>query len=70
MLPRLCILVVIVCLGQSCFHIVFGDFGDGISGLDITLCMIFLAFCGDDYTGRNVIGYTDVIQVFFSWEVW
>jgi SSS family solute:Na+ symporter len=24
-----------------------------ISGLDITLCMIFLAFCGDDYTGRN-----------------
>lgn len=38
-----------------------------ISGLDITLCMIFLAFFAVMITlgGMKVIGYTDVIQVFF-----
>lgn len=38
-----------------------------ISGLDITLCMIFLAFFAVMITlgGMRVIGYTDVIQVFF-----
>jgi SSS family solute:Na+ symporter len=38
-----------------------------ISGLDITLCMIFLAVFAIMITlgGMKVIGYTDVIQVFF-----
>ncbi len=38
-----------------------------ISGLNITLCMIFLAFFAVMITlgGMKVIGYTDVIQVFF-----
>jgi len=38
-----------------------------ISGLDITLCMIFLAVFAVMITlgGMKVIGYTDVIQVFF-----
>jgi SSS family solute:Na+ symporter len=38
-----------------------------ISGLDITLCMIFLALFAVMITlgGMKVIGYTDVIQVFF-----
>ncbi|SDG99155.1 solute:Na+ symporter, SSS family [Flavobacterium omnivorum] len=38
-----------------------------ISGLDITLCMIFLAFFAVMITlgGMKVIGYTDVVQVFF-----
>src|SRR3546814_18820801 len=39
----------------------------GISGLDITLCMIILAVFAIFITmgGMKVIGYTDVIQVFF-----
>ncbi len=38
-----------------------------ISGLNLTLCMIFLAFFAVMITlgGMKVIGYTDVIQVFF-----
>ena len=38
-----------------------------ISGLNLTLCMIFLAFFAIMITlgGMKVIGYTDVIQVFF-----
>lgn len=38
-----------------------------ISGLDISLCMVFLAFFAVMITlgGMKVIGYTDVIQVFF-----
>ncbi len=38
-----------------------------ISGLNITLCMIFLAFFAVMITlgGMKVIGYTDVVQVFF-----
>lgn len=38
-----------------------------ISGLNITLCMLFLAFFALMITlgGMKVIGYTDVIQVFF-----
>lgn len=38
-----------------------------ISGLDITLCMLFLALFAVMITlgGMKVIGYTDVIQVFF-----
>ncbi|MES2410676.1 MAG: sodium/sugar symporter [Bacteroidota bacterium] len=38
-----------------------------ISGLNITFCMIFLAFFAVMITlgGMKVIGYTDVIQVFF-----
>ena len=38
-----------------------------ISGLDTTLCMVFLAFFAVMITlgGMKVIGYTDVIQVFF-----
>ena len=38
-----------------------------ISGLDITMCMVFLAFFAVMITlgGMKVIGYTDVIQVFF-----
>jgi solute:Na+ symporter, SSS family len=38
-----------------------------ISGLDLTFCMIFLAFFAIMITlgGMKVIGYTDVIQVFF-----
>ncbi|WP_284651489.1 sodium/sugar symporter [Flavobacterium terrisoli] len=38
-----------------------------ISGLNITFCMIFLAFFAMMITlgGMKVIGYTDVIQVFF-----
>jgi SSS family solute:Na+ symporter len=38
-----------------------------ISGLNITLCMIFLAVFAVMITlgGMKVIGYTDVIQVFF-----
>ncbi|PWA05167.1 sodium/sugar symporter [Flavobacterium psychrotolerans] len=38
-----------------------------ISGLDITVCMVFLAFFAVMITlgGMKVIGYTDVIQVFF-----
>jgi solute:Na+ symporter, SSS family len=38
-----------------------------ISGLNITLCMVFLAFFAVMITlgGMKVIGYTDVIQVFF-----
>lgn len=38
-----------------------------ISGLNITFCMIFLAFFAIMITlgGMKVIGYTDVIQVFF-----
>lgn len=38
-----------------------------ISGLDITICMIFLAVFAVMITlgGMKVIGYTDVIQVFF-----
>ena len=38
-----------------------------ISGLDITFCMIFLAIFAVTITlgGMKVIGYTDVIQVFF-----
>lgn len=38
-----------------------------ISGLDITLCMVFLAVFAVMITlgGMKVIGYTDVIQVFF-----
>jgi len=38
-----------------------------ISGLDLTLCMIFLAFFAVMITlgGMKVIGFTDVIQVFF-----
>jgi SSS family solute:Na+ symporter len=36
-----------------------------ISGLDITLCMIFLAFFAVMITLGGIIGYTDVIQVFF-----
>jgi SSS family solute:Na+ symporter len=37
-----------------------------ISGLDITLCMIFLSiFCSNDlHYGMKVIGYTDVILFF------
>jgi solute:Na+ symporter, SSS family len=39
----------------------------GVSGLDFTLCMIFLAVFAIIITlgGMNVIGFTDVIQVFF-----
>ena len=38
-----------------------------ISGLNLTLCMVFLAFFAVMITlgGMKVIGYTDVIQVFF-----
>lgn len=38
-----------------------------VSGLDITLCMIFLALFAIMITlgGMKVIGYTDVVQVFF-----
>ena len=38
-----------------------------ISGLDLTLCMVFLAFFAIMITlgGMKVIGYTDVVQVFF-----
>lgn len=38
-----------------------------ISGLNLTLCMLFLAFFAVMITlgGMKVIGYTDVIQVFF-----
>lgn len=38
-----------------------------ISGLDVTLCMLFLAFFAVMITlgGMKVIGFTDVIQVFF-----
>lgn len=38
-----------------------------ISGLDLTLCMVFLAIFAVMITlgGMKVIGYTDVIQVFF-----
>jgi len=38
-----------------------------ISGFDITLCMVFLAFFAIMITlgGMKVIGYTDVVQVFF-----
>jgi len=38
-----------------------------ISGLDLTLCMVFLALFAVMITlgGMKVIGYTDVIQVFF-----
>ena len=38
-----------------------------ISGLNITFCMVFLAFFAVMITlgGMKVIGYTDVIQVFF-----
>lgn len=40
---------------------------NSISGIDITLCMIFLALFAIFITagGMKVIGYTDVIQVFF-----
>ena len=38
-----------------------------ISGLNLTLCMVFLAFFAVMITlgGMKVIGYTDVVQVFF-----
>jgi SSS family solute:Na+ symporter len=60
-------LVVIVCLGQSYFHIVFGDFGDKqYFWFGYHIMYDFLSvFAVITLGGMKVIGYTDVIQVFF-----